>query len=269
VSWRDARDAGGLAWQTATLLIVLPARFLPLSAALPWSLGAPFASRRAVITAAGSARATMAAFAWVGADNKHAGEFLQLDHYYCCDAVDFESLSATAARLVKATGELPAELQARALWRFLRREGTETLRSLDEDALDGLEALDDLAEQHGVVPRAGAPLLLEVREPRGADAPAPRRAHRATAADAAATRQVRTQCALAHLRGREPDMPRFAKAVDALFGEDQPTTMAKSAATALLKRCASHAAWRSATRRRGPARASLRALCAKTLAGRV
>ena len=135
-----------------------------LSAALPRSLGAPLASRRAVVTAAGCPMD--AQFAWVGADAKHAGEFLQLDHYYCCDAVDFESLSASAARLVKATGKaLPAELQARALWRFVRCEATDTLRSLDENALDGLEALDDLAEEHGVVPRAGAPLLLEVRAP--------------------------------------------------------------------------------------------------------
>jgi len=80
--------------------------------------------------------------------------------------VAHEVLVAAAASLSRAMGTLPAALQCRALWRYLRKEGTRTLTAVASDALDALDALEDAAQATAataqVVPPVGEPLLLEV-----------------------------------------------------------------------------------------------------------
>ena len=90
----------------------------------------------------------------------------KLDYWYCCDAVPDTELVRQAAVLCERlpAKQLPPGLQARALWRFLRKEGTHQITKLGFGALESLGGLAQVAAAAGIPPPG--PLLLEVRATR-------------------------------------------------------------------------------------------------------
>jgi hypothetical protein len=87
----------------------------------------------------------------------------KLDYWYCCDAVADTELVRQADALCKRlpAKQLPPGLQARAVWRFLRKEGTHQITKLGPGALDALGALAQVAAAARIPPPG--PLLLQVR----------------------------------------------------------------------------------------------------------